>query len=93
METQPLQMDRSSSDRDNGRNRRDEVTDEAAHKATREHRASVLADPANVLPTCTPITRVMLRPVSVDVVAAILNGRENVSRDLIEGAELMGYFS
>lgn len=69
-----------------------EAGEEAAYKAARQHRATVLADPTtSVLPTRTPINRVVLRPVSVEVVVAILNEHEIGLLDLIETTELIGY--
>ncbi|MGO4568904.1 hypothetical protein AB4Z52_28615 [Rhizobium sp. 2YAF20] len=68
-----------------------EVTEEAAYEAAKRHRASILADPANVLPTRTPINRVVFRPVTADIVVAILNENDSGFLDLIQAMEPIGY--
>lgn len=64
---------------------------QAAYRAAKEHRASVLADLANILPPPTPIYKVLLRPVAVDAIVTALNGHEMKRLDLIQTVEPIGY--
>lgn len=68
-----------------------EATEQAAYSAAKEHRASILADLANILPPPTPIYKVLLRPVVVDAIVTALNGHEMKTLDLIQTVEPIGY--
>lgn len=68
-----------------------EATEQAAYRAAKEHRASILADLANILPPPTPIYKVLLRPVAVDAIVTALNGHEMKTLDLIQTVEPIGY--
>jgi hypothetical protein len=67
-----------------------EAAEQAAYRAAKEHRASILADLANILPLPTPIYKVPLRPMAVDTIVTALNGQELKTLDLIQTVEPIG---
>jgi hypothetical protein len=68
-----------------------EATEQVAYRAAKEHRASILADLANILPLPTPIYKGLLRPMAVDAIVTALNGQAMKTLDLIQTVEPIGY--
>jgi hypothetical protein len=68
-----------------------EVSEEAAYEAAKQHRASIFSDPTHPLPTKTLVYRIVLRPVSADVIVALFNGDLDGLPALIETIEPIGF--
>jgi hypothetical protein len=68
-----------------------EASEEEAYEAATRHRAAILTDRADSRPTRTLIYRIILRPVSAETIAALMNGDLGVLPALIETMEPIGH--
>ena len=68
-----------------------EAGEEEAYEAATRHRAAILTDRTDSLPTRTLIYRIILRRVSAETIAALMNGDLGVLSSLVETMEPIGY--
>ncbi|MGO4440069.1 hypothetical protein [Rhizobium sp. RAF56] len=68
-----------------------EATGEDAYRAARTHRQAMQTDPEIELPARTSIHRIVLRPVTKEIMLAVLREDDGALSKLVQTMEAIGY--